>query len=212
MGWHDCHIYKIRFSEDLELDIDYILQWNQPDLEGLPFTFWVAPATLAFKNVKNLSFEFATGFDDVSEIEDIEWIKNKNQWTIITRRGDLEFICDGYEQFIRQEPFFEFGQTISYLKRNGYSLDRITDQENAIRDSGDVLEQQKKEFELYENVKKRQLKNPELTQLIKSKENNEIDTKTYLIKKKEINDLIFSYSYFLKGTHFESWGISTGEI
>jgi hypothetical protein len=44
MGWHDCNIYKIRLTEDLELDIDYILQWNKPDLEGLPFTFW---ATLA---------------------------------------------------------------------------------------------------------------------------------------------------------------------
>ena len=39
MGWHDCTIYKMRFAEDFEMDIDYIFQWNKPDLEGLPFTF-----------------------------------------------------------------------------------------------------------------------------------------------------------------------------
>lgn len=44
MGWHDSNIYKIRLTYDLEFDLDYILQWNRPDLEGLLFTFWVAPA------------------------------------------------------------------------------------------------------------------------------------------------------------------------
>ena len=211
MGWHDSYIYKVRLTEDLELDIDYILQWNKPDLEGLPFTFWVAPATLVFKRIKNLTLEFDTVFEDGFEIEDIErpTIENKNQWTIITRQGDLQFTCDGFEQFIRQDPFFEFWQTISYIKRNGYSLDRTTNQENPIRNREDILEQRKKELELYENVKTRHLKNLELAQLIKSRENNEIDTKTYLIKKKEINEIIFSCSYFLKGTQFENWGNPT---
>jgi hypothetical protein len=206
MGWHDCHIYKVQLSKDLELDIDYILHWNKPDLEGLPFTFWIAPSTLIFKNITNLGFDFEIGVVNDFEIEDIEWEKNTNCWTIITNQGHFEFSCDGYEQLIRQEPFFEFGQTISYIERNGYSLERTTNQENTNRNREDILLQKEKELELYENVKKRHLKKQELAQLIKSKENNEIDTKTYLIKKKEINDLIFSYSYWLKGTHFESWG------
>jgi hypothetical protein len=206
MGWHDCHIYKVRLSKDLELDIDYILHWNKPDLEGLPFTFWIAPSTLIFKNITNLSFDFEIGVVNDFEIEDIEWEKSTNCWTIITSQGNFEFSCDGYEQFIRQEPFFEFGQTISYTERNGYSIERTTNQENTNRNREDILLQKEKELELYENVKKRHLKKQELAQLIKSKENNEIDTKTYLIKKKEIKDLIFSYGYWLKGTHFESWG------
>lgn len=211
MGWHDNHIYKVRLTEDLELDIDYILQWNKPDLEGLPFTFCVAPATLVFKRIKNLTFEFATGFENIFEIEDIERPsnENKNQWTIITRQGYFQFTCDGFEQFIRQVPFFEFGQTISYSKRYGYCLDRTTNQENPNRNRADILEQTEKDFEHYENAKKRHLKSQELAQLTKSRENNEIDTKTYLIKKKEINNLILSYSYFLKGTQFENWGSST---
>ena len=209
MGWHDNHIYKIRLTEDLELDIDYVLQWNKPDIEGLPFTFWVAPSTLIFKKIKNLTLEFATGFEYTFIIEEIEKTKNGNLWTIITRQGDFQFTCDGYEQFIRQDPFFEFEQTISYTKRYGHSIDRTINQENPNRNRPDVLMQREKELELYENVKKRHLKNQELEQLIKSRNNNEIDTKTYIIKKKELTELIFSYSYWLKGTQFETWGIST---
>ncbi len=206
MGWHDCNIYKVRLTEDLELDIDYILQWNEPDLEGLPFTFWIAPATLVFKQVKDLTLEFSIGYEDAFEIEDIER-DDQQLWTIITRHGDFQFTCEGFEQFIRQDPFFEFGQTISYQRRNEHSLERTTNQENLLRNREDVLAQRERELEHYENVKKRHLKRKELTELIKARENNEVDLKTYLIKKKEINDYIFSYDFFLKGTEFESWGV-----
>ena len=204
MGWHDNHIYKICLTEDLEMDLDYIFKWNQPDLEGLPFTFWVAPATLVFKNIKNLRFEFDIGFEDSFEIEDIER-ENKNQWTVITRQGDIQFTSEGFEQFIRQDPSFQFGQTISYAERNGYSLDRVTNQENPHLLGDDIIEKRKQDLEHYENAKKRHLKKQELEELIKSRDNNEIDTKQYLLKKKEINELLFSYDFFLKGTQFESW-------
>jgi hypothetical protein len=204
MGWHDSNIYKIRLTEDLEMDIDYILQWNKPDLEGLPFTFWVAPATLVFKKVKDFRFEFDTVSENSFEIEDIVR-ENENYWTIITRRGDIQFTSEGYEQFIRQEPSFQFGQKISYIERYGYSLGRVTDQENPNKKREDVLDRRKKNLEHYENVKKRHLKRQELERLLKSRDSNEIDTKQYLLKKKEINELIFSYDFFLKGTEFESW-------
>lgn len=204
MGWHDCNIYQIRLTEDLELDIDYILQWNKPDLEGLPFTFWVAPSTLVFKSVKDLTFDFNISFENTFEIEYIG-NENRNRWTIITRQGDIQFNSKGFEQYIRQEPFFEFGQTISYIERYGYSLDRTTNQKNPNRNLEEVVLQRQKDFEDYENVKKRHQKKQELIQLIKARENNEIDTKQYLLKKKEINDQLFSYGFFLKGTKFESW-------
>lgn len=204
MGWHDNHIYKIRLTEDLEMDIDYIFKWNHPDLEGLPFTFWVAPATLVFKKIKNLRFEFAIGFEDSLEIEDIER-ENNNQWTVITRQGTIQFTSEGFEQFIRQDPSFQFGQTISFAERYGYSLDRITNQENPNPVDNDIIEKRKQNFEHYENFKKRHLKKKELEELIKSRDNKKIDTKQYLLKKKEITELLFSYDSFLKGTRFESW-------
>ncbi len=207
MGWHDCHIYKIKLSDKLELDIDYILQWNKPDIEGLPFTFWVAPATLVFKNIKNIQFEIDTAFDKAVEIEDIELNKSekKIQWTIITHQGEIEFTADGFTQWIRQEPFFQFGQTISFIERFGVSLEQTTAQENPNRLRQDIIEQHKKDLEHYENVKKRQLKRQEKSDLEEKREKGEIDLKDYLTKKKEIKELLDYYDYWLKNTRFENW-------
>ena len=204
MGWHDNHIYKIRLTQDLELDIDYIFKWNPPDLEGLHYTFWIAPATLVFKNIRNIIFELTTGFEDGFEIEDIER-ENENQWTIITRQGDIQFISEGFEQYVRQAPSFQFGQRIPFPERYGYSLDRVTNQENPNLLRDDIIELRRLNLEHYENVKKRHLKKQELEALINARDNNEIDTKQYLLKKKEINELLYSYDFFLKGTQFESW-------
>lgn len=204
MGWHDCSIYKVRLTEDLEFDIDYILKWNKPDMEGLPFTFWVAPATLVFKSIQNLSFDFDIGLGKAFEIEGIER-GDGSRWRIITRHGDIQFNSKGYEQYIRQEPFFEFEQAISFVERSGYSLDKTTNQENPNRDREEVVRQRQKDFEDYENVKNRHFKRQELEQLLKASESKEIDTRRYLLKKKEITDQLSSYDYLLKGTKFESW-------
>jgi hypothetical protein len=207
MGWHDCNIYKMRLSEDIEFDLDYILQWNKPDLEGLAFTFWVAPATLVFKNCTDLTFELNTVLNNTLEIDDIEkeTIDNKTFWTIITQQGNIQFISTGFEQYIRQEPSFQFGQSISYDERNGYSLERTTNQDNPNKFKDEIVERRKKDFELYEMVKKRNFKKQEKAELKLSRENNDIDLKDYLLKKKEIEDYLFSYDFYLKGTHFEGW-------
>lgn len=207
MGWHDCTIYKMRLSRDLELDIDYILKWNKPDLDGLPFTFWLAPATIIFKAVRNLTFDFDIHFENSFEIDSIDKIENANgcYWTIITQQGDIQFNAYGYEQFIRQQPFFEFGQIISYDERNGYSLEQTTNQYNPNRNNADIISRHEKELEDYEMVKRRHLKRRELEELIKNREQGKVETKEYLLKKKEINELLFSYDFFLKGTSFESW-------
>jgi hypothetical protein len=207
MGWHDSRIYKIRLTNDLVMDIDYILKWNKPDLEGLPFTFWVAPCTLVFKSIINFTFELNTAFDEAIEIQDIKRIQinSDSNWAIITHQGDLEFSSKGYDQFIRQEPFFEFTQTISFIERNGFSLDRTINQENPNRNREDILEQRKIDLEHYDNLKKRHLKKQEKEQLNKARDNKEISTKEYLLRKKEIKEMLDSYDYLLKNTRFESW-------
>ena len=207
MGWHDSHIYKIGLREDLELDIDYILQWNKPEIDGLPFTFWVAPSTLVFRLVRNLSFELDTAFNDTFEIEDIEKNETSNGtvWTIITRQGDIEFTSDGYTQYIRQEPSFQFGQTISYAERYGWTLDRTTRQENPNLTREDIIEKRKLDLEHYENAKKRHLKRKEYEELQQTRERNEIQLKDFLIRKKAIKELLDYYDYWLKGTRFENY-------
>ena len=207
MGWHDCNVYKIGLTDDLEFDIDYILKWNKPEIEGLPFTFWIAPSTLIFKNPRNLTFELNIALGEPIQIDDIENESTSEglKWTIITHKGDIEFYCDGYIQYTRQEPFFEFGQAISYIERFGFHLDRTTQQDNPNRLREDLLAKRKKDFEDYENAKKRHIKRQERDTLIKLKEENKIDTKEYLIKKRELVELIESYDYWLRGTRFENW-------
>lgn len=207
MGWHDSHIYKIALSEDLELDIDYILQWNKPDIDGLPFTFWVAPATLIFSQVKNLSFDLNTAFNDAFEIEDIEKTKTGDGtvWTIITRQGDIQFVSEGYTQYIRQEPSFQFGQTISYAERGGWTIERTTKQENPNLAREDIIEKRKLDLEHYENAKKRHLKRKEYEELQQMKERNEIQLKDFLTRKKAIKEMLDYYDYWLKGTRFENY-------
>src|SRR5690349_14814502 len=73
MGWHDASIYAMKMDGDLCFDIDYIFKWNQPEIEGFHFTFFVAPCTLCFKDVQELSFELSQPVhDNRIEIADIE--------------------------------------------------------------------------------------------------------------------------------------------
>jgi hypothetical protein len=207
MGWHDCNIYKMGLTHDLVFDIDYILKWNKPDIEGLSFTFWLAPSTLVFKNVKNLHFDIDLGFHDTIEIDDIEKEETENgtNWNVITQQGDFEFISDGYKQFIRQDPFFEFSQTISFTDRHGFSLEETINQDNPNRLRKEFIDSKNKDLENYEIVKKRQLIKQEHIDLSNSIDNNHIELKDYLKKKREINDLIEHYDYLLKETRFENW-------
>lgn len=207
MGWHDSQIYKMALGEDLEFDIDYIFKWNQPDVEGLPFTFWVAPATLVFKKAVIASFDFDVLMEDVFEIDYIEKqiMEDKIIWIIVTQRGEIAFTCEGFEQYIRQKPSFQFGQTIPYKERNGCSLNKVQLQDNPYLSDKAYLEEKEKTKEHYEHVKKRQIKKLELKQLTEDRTNGQVGSKEFLLRKKEINDMLFFHDYWLKGTQFENW-------
>ena len=207
MGWHDTTVYGLRLDRDLELDIDYILRWNEPDLEGFPYTFWVAPATLVFKNIKNLKFEVETACDHGVEIEDIVRTPEgpAHHWSIMTNQGDVEFDADGYEQFIRQEPSLEYGPNISLIDRRGFSLERTTNQEIPCGVRDEIAARRKKDAEHYETAKRRHLKRQEKERLDKARYNNEIALKPYLLKKREIQEMLDHYDGLLKGTRFERW-------
>src|ERR1700754_2827162 len=120
MGWHDATVYGVRLNKNLELDLDYIVQWNQPEVEGFYFTFWVAPSTLVFENPEALSFELTQSFDDKwLEIEDIELsvIDNVRNWTIITQQGDISFKAESFKQIVRKKPSLQLRQTVPYDER-----------------------------------------------------------------------------------------------
>lgn len=130
MGWHDNHIYALAFNEEdfkLLLDIDYILEWVHPNENETYFKFWIAPATLVFKNVKDLSINIEGSLD--IEIEEIqrEEVKNGNRveydWKIVTGIGLICFTSSGYEQFIRKTPKLIDNQKIGLNYRGGISFE-----------------------------------------------------------------------------------------
>ena len=206
MGWHDATIYGLRLNENLELDIDYIFQWNQPDIEGFHFTFWIAPATLVFERPTELSFELTQSFDDKwLEIQDIELnqVDNKRAWTIITQQGDISFKADTFKQVIRKRPSFQLGQSIPYDERGGFSFNLTTGDKANEEIRPDIEERRKKDFEAYQLAKKRFALKNELDKLNEKRDAGQIQTKDFLIEKKELKEKIDSKTFELRGTRYK---------
>ncbi|HMJ69737.1 MAG TPA: hypothetical protein VK508_12625 [Cyclobacteriaceae bacterium] len=111
MGWHDATVYGMKLDGDLVLDLDYIFQWNQPEVEGFYFTFWVAPCTLIFHSATDLSFELTQpiGGDRWIEIDDIDLAEHegRKKWTIITQQGDISFYAKSFKQLVRRRPTYQ---------------------------------------------------------------------------------------------------------
>lgn len=127
MGWHDSQIHAIAFSPDafeLAFDIDYIFQWVDPQPNDTYFRFWVAPATIVFKNVHDVEFDIDS-YNGKLEIDTIkredeaapinaEFIGHAREWlwTIECQEGEIRFRSVGYEEFIREPPQLTATQTV----------------------------------------------------------------------------------------------------
>jgi hypothetical protein len=138
MGWHDSQIHAMAFfSEDFELvfDIDYIFHWVDTQPNETHFKFWVAPATLVFKNVHDVEFDIDS-YNGKLEIDNIkrqdetppinaEFIGKASEWlwTIECQEGEIRFRSVGYEAFIRGAPQPTKTQTLD-RKTKGISFAR----------------------------------------------------------------------------------------
>jgi hypothetical protein len=138
MGWHDSQIHGLAFLPDgfeLAFDIDYVFEWLDPQLNETYFRFWVAPATLVFKNVHDVelsidSYNAQLEIDDIKREDespptnaeyigkDTEWL-----WTIECQEGEIRFRSVGYEQFIRAAPQLTYSQKVD-RKTSGVSFAR----------------------------------------------------------------------------------------
>lgn len=206
MGWHDATVYGLRLNQNLELDLDYILQWNKPDIEGFQFTFWVAPVTLVFERPTDISFELTQSFNDKwLEIQDIEMnlTDNNRNWTIITQQGDISFKADSFKQVIRKRPSFQLGQSIPYDERGGFSFDLTTGDKVNGELRPIIEERRKKELGGYELAKRKFGVKKELERLLDKRESGETQTKDFLIEKKKLKEQIDSLTFQLRGTRYD---------
>lgn len=200
LNWHDVTIYEMAMTGDLELDIDYIFKWNEPEVKGFMFTFWLAPCTLVFMQIRELRFDMDVVRSDGFQIDFIE--RSGDKWTIVTRNGDISFTSDGFEMFVRQQPTLQYRQFIG-LERGGYTLERVTDQPNPYLQTEVYIEKRKKDAEMFGYAQKRKQKKLDLEALEERLMTGEIDTPEFLRLKKELWMAIDGYGYWLKGTMFE---------
>jgi hypothetical protein len=100
MNWHDCPIYAVAFPANIHeiwMDIDYIFEWIKPEIPTEPFNFFIAPATLVFENIHDLSFDFDvfSGMEIDSILRDtpgkppnasVEPFRQSHLWSLIALR------------------------------------------------------------------------------------------------------------------------------
>jgi hypothetical protein len=123
--WHDNLIYGLRIElgdvdrqdwrSDLVFDIDFLAEWL---CEGGEFRFRVAPATLTFHQVGDLSLEIDHG-DSGGRNALTEWSIDRVdrerldrpfeywRWTIhlnMPLNGRIAFCASGFTQTLRTEP------------------------------------------------------------------------------------------------------------
>jgi hypothetical protein len=207
MGWHDASIYGMKLNSDLYFDIDYIFKWNQPEVAYFRFTFYVAPCTLIFKDIQEVSFELIQPlYGNRMEIEDIklEVIHGKHYYTIITQLGHISFSASGYTQTVRMYPSFQLEQTIAFDERGGISFLTTTDNRLSPDVQERVNERRTKEYEHYTWAKERHILKGEIESLQNKQKTNEINLKDYLKEKNYLNDKLTYYNMILRGTNYQA--------
>ncbi|MGW2872621.1 hypothetical protein [Kitasatospora sp. NPDC001225] len=132
MGWHDATVHGLYvqqtddFLPRLLLDLDYIVQWVHPVRPARNFSFWVAPATLAFEEVWDLQGDF--GFEGMApelEIADLHRLapdddkQDSPHWHIEGHSFDLKFRASGFRQYVRETPRLTSTPVLSGAERGG---------------------------------------------------------------------------------------------
>lgn len=201
MGWHDCLIYALKFDDKVSFDIDYIFKWNQPEVDGMPFTFWISPVTLVFENVSLFKVNFIMDFVNGLEIDGISKSKigSSTEWIIETQEGSITIHSDSFQQIVRRRPTLQFNQFIPSDERGSQYFSEIPERD--YQEAESITQKRKVEFELYKMAINRFKLKKELEHLNSEK----TDTKEFLLSKRELNLKIGQLDKKLNGTYFERY-------
>ena len=152
MNWHDnaIHAFRIREGEDgysgeLDLDIDYILEWLSP--ENNSFSFRVTPATLTFHGVSDLviSVNYAKATACVQPMtiheihREIETLPNGYStfnWNVEINwppQSFISFSSSGFTQVLHGQPIVSGAQYLSHSERQ--AVLNLTNQSNGTPNS-----------------------------------------------------------------------------
>jgi len=199
MGWHDCVIYAMKFDDDVLFDLDYILKWNDPEVGGMSYTFWISPATLIFKDVGFLKVDFKMDFANGLEIYQLSKteLDKTTEWKVETQEGDITLHSQSFQQVILRKPTLQFGQYIPNDERATIPFSDIPKKDFIHSDL--ILKKRKTEFGFYEMAKERVTYRIQLENLSR----NGNDAKKYLTIKRRLKERIIEITQKLNGTRFE---------
>lgn len=187
MGWHDSLIYAFKVDQDLYFDIDYIFKWVQPDKDHW-FSFLIAPCTLVFETPTKFSFNLESNdFYNYIEIADIHRQLNQNnktEWRIETHIGDIVIEADKFKQFVRRQPTLQSGQQIIPEERGEVSFATAFDEN--FRETAQVTQIKQEHFALRHKATNSRHLQKELSDLLDKRLKGVVDTKQYIIKKREL--------------------------
>jgi hypothetical protein len=130
LSWHDCHIWAVHFdvgdpdegdwTNDLALDLDFILEWLRP--EPTRFAFRVAPASLVFHGVTDPRINISWGssgfqnalhpisidriYRDLVQDQKVHLDRPYFSWRIGLNwpEGEIAFGAVGFTQSLLAEP------------------------------------------------------------------------------------------------------------
>jgi hypothetical protein len=118
LGFHDCYVYGIRWDCDrftLQLDLDYIVKWVEPEATDDCYRFWVSPAELRFLNVADASVTLNwVGVAPECQIQEIRQHGSRTtpnnsiqkDWEIelAAPEGEIVLWATGFELRIKRPP------------------------------------------------------------------------------------------------------------
>jgi hypothetical protein len=135
LSWHDNHVHGLKICEgehgtgQLVLDLDYILEW-MPD--GNQFKFRIAPATLTFRRVSDLTISLnyvnpsaaITPFSISSITREPYTYTNGYstfRWSIGINwpEGEITFIAEGFNQMLRSQAITVDEMYLTTTQRGG---------------------------------------------------------------------------------------------
>jgi hypothetical protein len=138
MGWHDATIHGLcveRTADGLPrllFDLDYIVRWVHPVAPEVYFSFWVAPATLAFDAVGDLGGDLDfKGMSPDLEVADLHRLAPQDGWPdrpgwhVEGHAFELTFHATGYRQYFRQVPRLVTRKALPHAERGGCSFAEV---------------------------------------------------------------------------------------
>lgn len=204
MGWHDSLIYAFKVDKDLYFDLDYIFEWVEPQ-QGLWFSFWIAPCTLIFETPRKFSFNFENkDFDNYLEISDVYRQINQNnetEWRIETNVGDILIEAENFRQIVRRLPTKQPGQHIIPEERGEISFATSFDKD--FKETERVKEIKQNDFLLRQKAARAQRLQKDLAKLFTRRLKGEIDTKLYILQKRELEQQVKDIKRELKDNGLE---------